>query len=93
MKLFYLNDEPNEISVKIMDTRYNPSTGDGDYFFRLKPAEGQLFEVLLPDNSIPYIKKWKGIVMISYILVPNLADLGPVLPDPLPPEPLPEDSL
>lgn len=75
MKLYYLNDEPNPISVRVMDSRYDPATATGDIFTVLQKAEGKEFEVLMPDNHVLWIKKWKGMVMLSSFEVSVLADL------------------
>lgn len=66
MKVYYLNDEPHEITVRILDTRFDPYTGKGDIYVNLQPAEGRLFEVYLPEDSVLWVKKWVRAVMISY---------------------------
>lgn len=66
MKLHYMNDERQPIVVRVMDARYDPSTGKGDLFVTLQPAEAREFEVVLPPNSILWVKKWPTMVMLSY---------------------------
>jgi len=58
--VFYFNDEPHSIRVRIFGT-------DGDHFTTLGPAEGRFFEVESPDESILWVKKWPTMLMISYI--------------------------
>jgi hypothetical protein len=65
VKLYYLNDEQKPITVRIMDSRYDPTTGLGDIYTTLKSCEGRTFEILLEEGQTLYIKKWPGIVMFS----------------------------
>ena len=64
--VFYLNDEQKEITVRILDDRYDGTTGLGDVFDKLKSCEGKVYEVHMPANCVIYVKKWKDMVMISY---------------------------
>lgn len=68
MKLFYLNDERKEITVKIQDATwdYTYQTDNAKNFHRLGPAEGRVFEVSIPIGCVLWIKKWPDILMISY---------------------------
>ena len=81
MLVHYFNDEKHAISVRILDSRYDPSTAKGDFFFRLEPAQDKTFEVLLPEDSFLWVKKWPGIVMLSFCSVSALEHLGPILPE------------
>jgi hypothetical protein len=88
MLIYYMNDEPNPIQVRIMDARYDPCEGKGDFYFTLNKAEGQTFEVLIPEGHTLYIKKWKGLVMLSTVSLSVAVNLGGVLPlrSPRPPQ-------
>jgi hypothetical protein len=92
MKVFYLNDERKPIKVRIMDARFDPVTFTGDSYHDLGPAEGKLFEVVLPAGGAVWVKKWPNMVMISCVSLQALADLGPVANDLPPREQPPEDS-
>jgi hypothetical protein len=67
MKLYYLNDERREMTVRILDARYDPTTGQGDVYVKLASCEGRLLDVQIPAGHVPYVKKWPNMVMISYI--------------------------
>lgn len=59
MKVFYFNDEKHTISVFI--------GGLGDNLVgELKPAEGRVFDVPVPDRAILWVKKWHNYVMLSW---------------------------
>ena len=68
MRVFYLNDERQEITVKVMDDTWDDtySSDNSQHYHRLKPGEGRMFELACPSNSITWIKKWPDMVMISY---------------------------
>lgn len=67
MRIYYLNDEQREMRVRILDASYDPVTCTGDTYVTLQPCEGRLFHVMLPADSVIYVKKWPNLVMISYI--------------------------
>jgi hypothetical protein len=70
-QIFYLNDERKNISVRIMDRNYDAATSTGDSYMVLKPAEGRMFELDIPDDCSIYVKKWEELVLISYIFLPE----------------------
>lgn len=72
MNIYYLNDEKREVTVRVLDTAYDPITGTGDSFTKLAPCEGRMFTVHLPAGAIPYIKKWPALIMISYVYPADL---------------------
>lgn len=78
MKLFYLNDEQKEISVRVQDMTwdYTYATDNAKNFHRLKAGEGREFDVQMPAGATLWLKKWPGILMISYV-----EQLAPVQPD------------
>jgi len=86
MKVYYMNDERQPITVRVMDARYDPTTGKGDSFTVLQPAEAREFEVVLPPNSVLWVKKWPTMVMLSY------HEQTAPQPD-VPPAELPQDAL
>jgi hypothetical protein len=73
--IFYLNDEPQDVSIKVLDNRFDPVTCTGDVLTVLKSTEGRVFELDIPDDSIIYVKKWKTMALISYIYLPATAQL------------------
>jgi hypothetical protein len=82
MKLFYLNDERKEITVRIQDATwdYTYKTDNAKNFHRLGPAEMREFDVQIPDGKVLWIKKWPDIVMISYCDPSALAQPDEQLP-------------
>ena len=72
-KIFYLNDERGDMTVRIMDKKYDGVTCTGDTYVTLGPAEGRLFELLIPEDCCLYVKKWWNLVMISYTYPVDLA--------------------
>jgi hypothetical protein len=81
MKIFYFNDEQKDVTVRVLDDRFDPMTGEGDIYTTLSPASGQVFEVQAPAGSVLYVKKWKDLVLISYIDQLGLAQLEQLLPN------------
>lgn len=69
MKLYYFNDEKQHVTVKVMDLSYDYVNIDANSnnLCQLGPAEGRTFDLTIPDGSILWIKKWPGIVMLSYV--------------------------
>lgn len=63
--IYYLNDEQTYMNIRVMDSNYDPANAKGDRFVILKPAEGQLFELDIPEDHVIYVKKWKTMVLIS----------------------------
>jgi hypothetical protein len=79
-RIFYMNDEQRGMPVRIRDDRYDGSTGIGDIWTNLAPAEGRIFEVHVPAAHIIYVKKWRDLVMISSIDPAVLPQSGGSLP-------------
>ena len=77
MKLYYLNDERQEVVVRVMDTRWDPVTFKGDTFTTLKACEGREFDIQVPEGAMLYIKKWPTMVMLSFYY-PQNTDQKPV---------------
>ena len=69
-KIFYMNDETKHVTVKVMDKSFDHVTGHGDTLTMLRPAEGRMFELDIPENSVIYVKKWAEMVLISYAFFP-----------------------
>lgn len=80
MLVYYFNDEPNTIQVRVMDSRWDPVKCEGDYYFTLGKAQGNTFEVLIPEGYTLYIKKWKGMVMLTTVSLSVLSNFGGILP-------------
>lgn len=66
-KLYYMNDEQRNMTVRILDDRYDGATGTGDVYLNLQPAEARLLEIHAPAGHVLYVKKWRDMVMISHI--------------------------
>jgi len=66
MKIYYNNDERQDVVVRVMDGRYDVTTATGDSFTTLKPFECKEFDVQIPEGAILYIKKWPKMVMFSF---------------------------
>lgn len=70
MQVYYMNDEKEEITVKIMDDTFDPTYTKSDNshtYHRLKPCEARVFDIVCPEGSVLYVKKWIGMVMLSYL--------------------------
>ena len=71
MKITYFNDERANVCVKIQGTAFNEAVFKGEpldpFFHILFPAESGEYDLDMPEGSQLFIKKWPGIVMISYI--------------------------
>ena len=67
IKLYYLNDEEKDMTVRVLDSRYDRMSCDPVCeYATLKPAEGREFEIHMPDDAIVWVKKWKDLVLLSY---------------------------
>lgn len=80
MKVYYLNDEQREVTVKILDATYDAGNGTGITYHTLQSCEGRVFDVVVPEDAILYVKKWPSVVMISYICRADLPQSGQALP-------------
>lgn len=70
MKVYYFNDEQKTITVKVHKPNSSYVLPDWEYI-AMPPYQGRVFEFDTPENSIPYIKRWADLVMISYISSPR----------------------
>lgn len=59
MKIYYLNDEQRPMPVYYHYGLSGPAAVLG-------PAEGAYFDIKVPRGAIPFVKKWKDYVMVSY---------------------------
>jgi hypothetical protein len=95
MKVYYMNDEQEDTIVRVMDDTYDHTftkTNNNQSYQRLGAQEARVFEVVCPEGSVLYVKKWKGMVMLSYLAqsaLENLSQLGAI---PLKPGSEPSDS-
>ena len=81
MKVCYMNDEQKDITVRIIDNNYDLNGGDNSHtYHRLKSCETKVFDVDVPEPCILFIKKWKELVMITYIDPSALAQLQLIPP-------------
>lgn len=68
--IYYMNDEQNPITVKLIHSLFfNPNDPYKEpkiEFFKLAPQEAKVFKIEVPENSIPYVKKWKDMVLLTY---------------------------
>jgi hypothetical protein len=85
MKVVYINDEQKEITVRVNDRAFYDALNSGgdlsSFDVIMKSCELRVFELDAPDGAVPYIKKWKDVLMISYIEQSGLAQL-PQWPQP-----------
>jgi hypothetical protein len=85
MKVVYINDEQKEIMVRVNDRAFYDALNSGgdlsSFDVTMKSCEIRVFELDAPDGAVPYIKKWKNVLMISYIDPAGLAQL-PQWPQP-----------
>ena len=80
MIVVYNNDEQKVITVKINDGNFYKALNSGGdlspFYVTLQPSEVKVFNLDAPEGVIPYVKKWKEVVMISYIDPHCLAQFG-----------------
>jgi hypothetical protein len=77
MKVYYMNDEQKEITLRILDANYDHTGGDNSLtFHKMKPCEGRLFDVAIPEGGCLWVKKWPGMVMLSYLDQSGLAQVS-----------------
>ena len=81
MQIVYMNDEKKNITVRILDADYKPEGDNSHTYHVLRPCELKIFEINLPPNSAPYIKKWTDMVMITYIDLSVISQLQQQLLD------------
>jgi hypothetical protein len=68
MKFIYMNDEQKQVRVRIQDSRYDHILCTGDIWTSLAPGEARVFEVIVPEGSHLYVKKWPDVVLLSVVL-------------------------
>jgi hypothetical protein len=69
MKVYYLNDERKPITVKIMDDTYDHTYTKSDNshtYSKLEAQEGRTYDIICPEGSVLWVKKWPEMVMLSY---------------------------
>lgn len=71
MKVYYYNDEKQNVTVQVNgQLRPSPTNPYGEptiEYFVLKPNESKLFYVDAPEGSIPYLKRWENRhVLLTY---------------------------
>lgn len=68
--IYYMNDEQKPITVQVNHYFFfNPNDPYKEpkvEYFKLDPAEAKVFKIEVPENSIPYVKKWKDVVLLTY---------------------------
>lgn len=66
MKIFYMNDELEPITVRV---NHQIIAGEmKDDCFILQPKEMKIVEIDAPPLSIPYVKRWENrVVLLSYL--------------------------
>ena len=67
MRVHYFNDEKKEMMVRTIDQKGN------NEFHHVAPHTGKTFIIDVPLNrlTIPFIKRWETVVLISYMIVEN----------------------
>jgi hypothetical protein len=67
IKVGYLNDERKDITLRVLDLRFDHTGGDNSWsYVILKSCEYREFELHVPDEAILFVKKWPSMVMLSY---------------------------
>ena len=70
MNIYYFNDETRQITVQVngqLNTSDLSSHGELDVqYFLLLPSQGRMFTVNAPLGTIPFVKKWNQVVLLSY---------------------------
>lgn len=73
MQIYYMNDEKKEIVVQVNgQLKPSPRNTYGEptiEYFKLQPTESKVFFVDAPEGSIPYVKKWENVVLLTYLPV------------------------
>jgi hypothetical protein len=78
MKVYYMNDEQKDITVRIIDLTFSHTGGDNSHLYiRLQSCESRVFDLQVPEGAVLYVKKWKDAVLLSYIEAAGLAQLEP----------------
>lgn len=77
MKVHYLNDEPIETIVKIQDRKFDSTLlrSNSGAFYTLNPSESRVFDLDVPEGSVLSVKKWPGMVVLSFVEPAALSDL------------------
>lgn len=66
MDIYYMNDETREVTVQLNGSQ-------GTFYEKLKPQEGRLFSLEVPDGAIPFIKKWDyPVIALSFCMPEDL---------------------
>lgn len=76
MKIFFLNDRKDPVSVQVVGQLrahpHNPNGAPTIEYLVLQPLESRVFDVDAPDGAIPYVKLWQGCVLLTYGLPEEL---------------------
>lgn len=65
MKIYYLNDESQPVTIRLLGKA--PNYHDNTYV-TLQPQEGRVFEIEAPESALPYVKRWDNrMILLSYI--------------------------
>lgn len=70
-----MNDQKIPVTVRVIDTSYNPDNPEAQYKGILQPTEGRVFNVGVPYDANLYVKTWDGVVLLSYMSSESLAAL------------------
>lgn len=69
--IYYMNDEQQPITVQINHLFWfdpnNPHKQPDVEYHTLRACEARVFKIEAPDNAIPYVKKWKNQVLLTYL--------------------------
>jgi len=69
MQIYYMNDESQNITVRVLHGL--SKLGDGsldEEFFTLEPQCAKLFTVRAPEGFIPYLKRWNSrLVLLTHV--------------------------
>lgn len=68
--IYYMNDEQAPITVQVNHVFFfdpnNPLKPPKIEYFTLEKSEAKVFKIECPEGSIPYVKKWRQQVLLTY---------------------------
>lgn len=71
LKVYYLNDEQKDTLIKIIHNfTFDPNQPHLEpkiEFFPLKSCQDGIFEIDAPEGSIPFVKKWPAMVLLTFL--------------------------
>jgi hypothetical protein len=73
MKIYYLNDETDDLRVRVLHGIL-PNGECDDEYFTLRPHEGRMFSVRAPEGAAPYMKRWDyRLILLTFLPAESIA--------------------